>query len=375
MNRYSACLLVLLLATFSLPDDTQAQSIKPSQRPSTLLPAVSELDIWQSARRDDRPDSYKNYLRLFPSGTYAAIASTRTQSPLLTDMLPIAPDPANRVVQTEMAAARDAWDNAAWMRVKAANTHAAYREYLSHLPTGLHSSEAITAYEASLPANPSARLAECSSADLEAVKSQGADLLNAYPAYAIERWSDGIVIGKSIVDYSGQVLGATIAYSSNLSMFGNGARTFASQVQYTPAQVNCANVPDTRKFVINYLVGDRPYESRENSEGPPLQATVNTKMTGQLPGDRAVLVGFTPTSGTSVYEIEFQSRFPPLLTQVISGRQRPQPLASNKLFVTSSAEPITLRVSSLDKPNSRRQNMGSFNMIVRQVFNQPDPQK
>jgi hypothetical protein len=374
--RKNVLIFNLILSGFCLtPLLLQAQQTNPRTTEQTKGQTNSELSLWQSTERSDTQSAYSEYLRQFPNGAFSALAKTRVAPKLLSDMLPIAPEADNPIVQTEIAAARQAWDETAWNRVKAANTHAAYREYLLHLPTGIHAQEALGAYRASLPTAPSGRLAECVTENTEGKATKLFDTRNAYPDYAIERWTDGIVIGTNHVDYTGAPLGFELAYASNPAMFGPGAQKYATKMIYTPSIQNCAQVADTATVVISYLMGDLPFESRQNAQTPPLQAALGTRLVGTLPADRAILVQFKPSPGLSVYEIDFQSRFPPLLTQIVEGRARPLPLVSNKLFVTSSDEPITLRVSSRDKPNSRRQNMGPFRLEVRQIFNQLDRPK
>jgi hypothetical protein len=363
----------ILSATIAAPSLTLAQLGALSLPTTASQTQRSELDAWKSAERSESASGYSDYLRSYPNGTFAALARTRSMPSILADMMPVAPEPDNYVVQVEMAAARKAWDETAWSRVKAANTHAAYREYLLHLPTGIHVEEATIAYRASLPAMPNVRVTQCEAPNQEATTLRRFDARNAFafPDSAVNNWSDGIIIGTNEVDYTGAPLGFRIVYSSNLSMFGPTAQKFAAKMLYAPQIINCARVRDSAGVVVNYLAGDLPYESRSNAEGPPLQARLATRLDSELPADKAILIQFTPTAGTSVYELDVQSSFPPLLTQVVDGRPRPVPLVSNKMFVTLNDAPVTLRVSSRDKPNSRTQNKGRFRMQIRQVYNQP----
>jgi hypothetical protein len=372
MSKRSKIVVFCFVLSAICVSDLAAQSSTQSPANLSTTSPASELDTWQSAQQSDTPNSYRDYLARFPNGAFAQLARMRSTPPILANMLPVAPAPENALVQTEIAAARTAWDEKAWARVKADGSHAAYREYLLHLPTGLHWQEAFSGYQRNLPVGPSTRLAECETADREAVKTKPFNIREAYPDYAIERWSDGLVIMRTHIDYTGRSLGATIDYASNLEMFGRGARQSASQILYTPALKNCAQIADSGRLIISYLMGDLLYESRQNAATPPLVADINTTLRGTLPPDRAVLIRFTPTPGISVYEINFQSRFPPMLSQLVDGRARPLPLVSNKLFITSSTDPITLRVSAHDKPNSRRQNMGPFRLSLRRVYNYPE---
>jgi hypothetical protein len=349
------------------PSQSMAQTSVPASPGNT-----SDLQVWQRAQAADTPDAYQAYLTRFPNGAFATLATQRASTPLLSDMMPVPPRPDNAEVQVEMAAARTAWDNAAWARVKAANTHAAYREYLLHLPVGEHADEALAAYRASQTVLALPRVEECTLEDREAGRSEGEPLKLKYPDFAIERWTGGIFIGRSIIDYSGRVLGSELIYSTNPSMFSEQARLSAAKPLYQPARQNCAHVPSMIGLVFQYTVGDLPYESRPNNAGSPTQIGLNQLLRGRLDDQNAQLFSFTPMSGVSVYEIEFKSRFPHLLTHLIDQPDRPTPLVNNKLFVTVNDKPIVLRVSAPDMPNSRRKNMGPFQMTIRQVFNQPD---
>jgi hypothetical protein len=370
MSNNFPCFVISFFSLVILPSGIQAQQ---SSIASSLNSTSSEMGVWGNSQLENTPNSYQNYLRLYPNGAFAELAATRISPQILADMMPVAPEPDNYVVQVEMAAARKAWDETAWSRVKAAKTHAAYREYLLHLPTGIHFEEATVAYNASLPPMPSVRVPQCEAPNQEATILRRFDSRSAFafPDAAVNNWSDGIIIGTNEVDYTGAPLGFRIAYSSNLPMFGPTAQKFAAKMLYAPQIINCARVRDSAVVVVNYLAGDLPYESRANAAGPPLQARLATRLDSELPADKAILIQFTPSSGTSVYDLDFQSRFPPLLTQVVDGRQRPVPLVSNKMFVTFNDAPVTLRVSSRDKPNSGTQNKGRFRMQIRQVYNQP----
>jgi hypothetical protein len=364
MSRVQSGLgVVTLILAASLPfGAANSQNASPA----------SELTAWQSAQTADTPQAYREYLTRFPNGAFAGLARARTSTPILNDMMPVPPRPDNAEVQTEMAAARTAWDNAAWQRVKAAGTHAAYREYLLHLPVGEHSLEALAAFQASIPTPPSVRLAECATVDQPAAKLEENKLKLKYPDFALERWTGGIFLGRSVIDYQGKVLGSEVIYSTNESMFSEDARISAAKPVYAPAVLNCARVPGAVGLVFQYAVGDLPYESRQNRPGPPAPLGVNQRLQARLDAQNAELYRFTPASGVSVYEIEFKSRFPHLLTRLEEGDEQPEPLVNNKLFVTTSNEPIILRVSAPDMPNSRRKNMGPFQMQIRQVFNQAD---
>ncbi len=367
-NATSLTISFVCLLTFSSPVFGQTRAlVPPVPAPANEL---SELNAWQAAERVDTPEAFSSYLRRFPNGTFASLARSRSTPLLLSDMMPVAPEPANSVVQIEMAAARKAWDEAAWARVSAANTHSAYREYLLHLPNGIYLDQALRAYKTSLPEVPSVKPVDCTIATQTARVTRPFVTRNAFPSYALERWTDGLIIGVNHIDYTGAPLGLTIAYASDPSMFSAGARQQAGQMFYAPRITNCGRVADVSPLFISYRTGSLPFESRANAEGPMLQARLGTRLDGELPSDKAVLVQFTPSPGVSVYEISFESRFPPLLTQVVEGQERPVPLVGNRMFVSVNNPSITLRVSSRDKPNSKVQNKGRFHMTIRQVFNQ-----